>query len=408
MRTNSAAILRDALSGSIAAGTLDRFLSGLSAGELTNLHYDFELWARNDQLPPERPQGGAAWTTWLMLGGRGAGKTRAGAEWVRSVACAERARLDAPPRIALVGETLADARAVMVEGVSGLLSVHPPDSRPLYEPSKRQVTWPSGAVAQLFSAEDPESLRGPQFSAAWCDELCKWPRPDETWAMLQFGLRLGRCPRQVVTTTPRPMPLIKTLLADPLTAVTRVKTAANAANLAPSFLEAIVGRYRGTRLGRQELDAELLEDRTDTLWPRALIEQARMREAPALARVVVAVDPPVSCGKEADACGIVVAGLGSDGRAYVLADLTRERASPLDWARAAIGAYRRHAADRIVVEVNQGGDMVESVIRQVDPSVAVRAVRAMRGKYLRAEPWQRSTSRAASAMSARCPRSKTR
>ena len=182
MRTNSAAILRDALSGSIAAGTLDRFLSGLSAGELTNLHYDFELWARNDQLPPERAQGGAAWTTWLMLGGRGAGKTRAGAEWVRSVACAERARLDAPPRIALVGETLADARAVMVEGVSGLLSVHPPDSRPLYEPSKRQVTWPSGAVAQLFSAEDPESLRGPQFSAAWCDELCKWPRPDETWA----------------------------------------------------------------------------------------------------------------------------------------------------------------------------------------------------------------------------------
>ena len=348
MRTNSAAILRDALSGLIAEGTLKRFLSDLSADELTRLHYDFELWARDDQLPPGRAQGGALWTAWLMLGGRGAGKTRAGA-WVRSLACAKPDGA-APPRIALIGETPADARAVMVEGVSGLLAVHPPCARPRYQPSKRQVMWPSGAVAQLFSAEDPQSLRGPQFSAAWCDELCKWPRPDETWAMLQFGLRMGTRPRQVVTTRPRPMTLIKTLLADPLSAVTRVATAANAANLAPSFLEAIVGRYRGTRLGRQELDAELLEDRTDALWPRALIETARMREAPPLARVVVAVDPPVSSGKQADACGIVVAGLGADGRAYVLADLTRERASPLDWARAAVAAYRRHAADRIVVE----------------------------------------------------------
>jgi predicted phage terminase large subunit-like protein len=333
-------------------------------------------------LPPDAAQGGA-WTVWLMLGGRGAGKTRAGAEWVRNIAAAD---ADKPARIALVGETLTDARSVMVEGLSGLMAVHPPEGRPLYEPSKRQVTWPNGAVAQLFSAEDPESLRGPQFSHAWCDELAKWRRPDESWAMLQFGLRLGDAPRQVVTTTPRPIKLIKALLADPQCAVSRVKTAANAANLAPSFLEAIVGRYRGTRLGRQELDAELLEDRPDTLFPRALIEGCRVRAAPELGRVVVAVDPPASSGPHADACGIVVAGLGSDGRAYVLADRTVERMRPLDWARAAIGAYRAHEADRIVVETNQGGDLVETVIRQVDASVPVRAVRAMRGKWLRAEP----------------------
>ncbi len=375
--------MRSALSGSLRQGTLNRFLSSLSARELTRLHYDFELWARDDQLPPAAAQGGGAWTIWLMLGGRGAGKTRAGAEWVRGIANENAA---APARIALVGETLGSARSVMVEGVSGLLAVHPPGARPLYEPSKRQVSWPNGGIAQLFSADDPESLRGPQFSHAWCDELAKWRRPDESWAMLQFGLRLGAAPRQVVTTTPRPIKLIKALLADPYSAVSRVATAANAANLAPSFLDAIVGRYRGTRLGRQELDAELLEDRPDALFPRALIEESRVRSAPELRRVVVAVDPPASSGPHADACGIIVAGLGSEGRAYVLADRTVERARPLDWARAVIGAYRGHEADRVVVEVNQGGDLVEAVLRQVDPSVPVRPVRAMRGKWLRAEP----------------------
>ncbi len=361
------------------AKTFEQFLSTLLPRERIRIRYDFETWAREDQLPPLAAQGGGDWTTWLMLGGRGAGKTRAGAEWVRRIACA---REEPPARIALIGETHADARSIMVEGVSGLLAVHPPDERPVYEPSKRQVMWDTGAIAQLFSAEDPESLRGPQFSAAWCDELCKWRRPDETWDMLQFGLRLGTSPRQVVTTTPRPIKLIKTLLADARCAVTKVPTSANAANLAPSFLEAIVGRYRGTRLGRQELDAEILEDRPDSLWPRALIEGSRVRAAPELARVVVAVDPPVSSGGAADACGIVVAGLGRDGRAYVLADLTREGVRPLDWARAVVAAYRRFEADRIVVEVNQGGDLVEAVLRQVDASMPVRAVRAYRGKWL--------------------------
>lgn len=402
MRTNSAAILRSAFSDCIRRGTLDAFLGGLSASELTRLHYDFELWARDDQLPPSLAQSGAPWTTWLVLGGRGAGKTRAGAEWVRAIVLGSGRDKSAPAvRVALVAETLADARAVMVEGVSGLLAVHPPDARPLYEPSKRQLTWANGAVAQLFSAEDPDSLRGPQFSAAWCDELCKWRRPQETWDMLQFGLRLGEAPRQVVTTTPRPTKLIKGLLADPLTAVARAPTSANAAHLAPSFLAAIVARYRGTRLGRQELDAELLEDRVDALWPRDLIERCRVSSVPPLSRVVVAVDPPASSGPRADACGIIVAGLGpdalradarvedaraEDARAYVLADLTRERASPLEWARAVVAAYRRFEADRIVVEINQGGDLVETVIRQIDRTVPVRAVRAMRGKWLRAEP----------------------
>jgi phage terminase large subunit-like protein len=354
----------------------------LSASELGRLHYDFELWAREDQLPPDAAQGGEAWTTWLMLGGRGAGKTRAGAEWVRQIVQDDGEAI----RIALVGESLSDARSVMVEGVSGLLAVHPPDARPLYEPSKRQLSWPNGAVAQIFSAEDPDSLRGPQFSAAWCDELCKWRRPEETWDMLQFGLRLGTRPRQVVTTTPRPSKLFKALLADPLVAVTRVSTQANAANLAPSFLEAVVGRYRGTRLGRQELDAELLEDRADALWPRDLIERSRVKGAPELRRIVVAVDPPAASGPEADACGIVVAGVSEDGRGFVLADLTRRQASPLAWARSVVRAYRRFQADRVVAEVNQGGELVETVLRQIDASVPVRAVRAMRGKFLRAEP----------------------
>ena len=220
-------------------------------------------------------------------------------------------------------------------------------------------------MAQLFSAEDPEALRGPQFHAAWCDELCKWRRPDETFDMLQFGLRLGGAPRQVVTTTPRPIPLLKRLLGDERSAVTRVATAANAANLAPSFLDAIVGRYRGTRLGRQELDAEILDDRPDSLWPRALIEASRVTRAPELTRIVVAVDPPASSGPKADACGIIVAGRGEDERGYVLKDATVQGARPLTWASAVIAAYRRYDADRVVAEVNQGGDMVETVLREI-------------------------------------------
>nr|WP_244610486.1 terminase family protein [Microvirga pakistanensis] len=327
------------------------------------------------------------WTIWLMLGGRGAGKTRTGSEWVRGIALGEPDFSDAPVRrIALVGETFSDARNVMVEGPSGILAVHARHERPVWSPSLRKLEWTNGAVAHVFSAEDPDSLRGPQFEAAWADELAKWKHVEETWDMLQFGLRLGAHPRQMVTTTPRPIPLLKRFLADPAVVVSRARTADNAAHLAPAFLEAVVGRYAGTRLGRQELDGDIIEDRPDALWTREMIEAGRADAAPPLARIVVAVDPPASSSRRADACGIVAAGLDESGIAYVLEDATASGLKPPEWAAKAVALYRRLQADALVVETNQGGEMATGVIREVDPSVPVRAVRATRGKYLRAEP----------------------
>ena len=334
-------------------------------------------------MPPE-----GDWTTWVFLGGRGAGKTRAGAEWVRGMA------LGLPPfaarphgRIALVGETYLDVREVMVEGISGLLAVHPDHERPDFQVSRRRVVWPNGAVAQLFSSEDPEGLRGPQFDAAWCDELAKWRRIGETWDMLQFGLRLGEAPRQCVTTTPRAVPLLRRLLDDPHTVTTHARTHDNAANLSPAFLDTVVKRYAGTRLGRQELDGELIADRTDALWKRDQLDLQRWPGSlPDLRRVVVAVDPPATSGETADACGIVSAGIDGAGRLFVLDDKSIAGATPAAWADRAIGVFRRRNADTIVAEVNQGGEMVTAVLRQVDETVPVRTVRATRGKWLRAEP----------------------
>jgi phage terminase large subunit-like protein len=366
---------------------VERWLAVLSAGEADFLLHDWQLWARDDQLPPPLSQGSANWTTWLILGGRGAGKTRAGAEWVRGLALGKPPFATAPvERIALVGETLVDARAVMIDGPSGLLAIHPTGERPTYNASRRELTWPNGAVAQLFSADDPESLRGPQFGAAWSDELAKWRYAQATWDMLQFCLRLGDHPRQAVTTTPRPIPLLKRLIADPATAISRARTQDNAANLAPSFLSAVVVSYQGTRLGRQELDGELIEDRPDALWQRETIEQARIREAPPLEYIVVAIDPPVTSGPRADACGIVAAGRSEDGRAHILADATVQGVQPLDWALAAVSLYESLEADCIVAEVNQGGELVAEMLRQVAPTIAIRQVRATRGKYLRAGP----------------------
>ncbi|MDR3496208.1 MAG: terminase family protein, partial [Ancalomicrobiaceae bacterium] len=327
------------------------------------------------------------WTTWLLLGGRGAGKTRAGAEWVKAMA------LGFPPfttagvgRIALVGETYADVRDVMIEGVSGLLSVHRRAERPVWRTSLRRLEWSNGAIAQAFSSEDPESLRGPQFGAAWSDEIAKWRHAEECWDMLQFGLRLGETPRQVATTTPRPIPLLRRLLSEAGTVVTRASTKANAFNLAPRFLDAVVGRYNGTRLGRQELEGELIDDRPDALFRREEIDTLRVAAAPELTRIVVAVDPPATSTRTADACGIVAAGLAADGTAYVVADQTVSGARPTDWAARAVGLYHALNADCLMAEVNQGGDMVASVIREVDAGVPVKSVRATRGKYLRAEP----------------------
>jgi phage terminase large subunit-like protein len=331
------------------------------------------------QCPPAMAQGGDPWTTWLILGGRGAGKTRAGAEWVRAQAA------DPSARIALVGETERDVREVMIEGVSGLLGVHAWGERPEWIASRGRVEWKNGAVAQAFSAEDPDSLRGPQFSAAWCDELAKWRHAEATFDMLQFGLRLGVRPRQVVTTTPRPISLLKRLIADPLTAITRAGTVANAFHLSPAFLDTVVKRYRGTRLGRQELDGELIEERADALWRRAQIEACRVDAAPQCSRIVVAVDPPASATKHSAACGLVAAGRAGD-LIYVLADETVTGLSPAGWARKAIALWRKWDADALVVEVNQGGDMVRAVIHEADRNVPVTPVRAHRGKYLRAEP----------------------
>lgn len=361
---------------------LDKILNEADGVDIAWLYWDWQLWARDDQLPPAGP-----WRTWLILGGRGAGKTRAGAEWVRAQALGIPPIAERPARrVALVAETLRDARQVMVEGVSGLLAIHPPHERPRFERSKDQLVWPNGAIAQLFSAEQPDGLRGPQFEAAWADEIAKWRNAGETWDMLQFGLRLGADPRQVVTTTPRPIPLLKAILADPATVTTRAATAANAENLAPSFLAEITRRYAGSPLGRQELLGEIVEDRAGCLWRRGWIETHRVERAPELGRIVVAVDPPVTATAASDACGIVVAGLGPDGRAYVIADRTVQGREPHVWARAAIAAYRDFAADRVVAEINQGGDLVAGVLRQIDPAVPIRTVRATRGKWLRAEP----------------------
>jgi len=371
--------LRAALLASAGRPGIEAILSDLAGWQIEALLHDWEIWARPDQLAPA-----GDWTTWLVLGGRGAGKTRTGAEWLRARVFGRAG----PPagRIALVGETFADVREVMIEGVSGLLAIHPKDERPQWEVSRRRLVWPNGAIAQAFSAEDPEGLRGPQFDAAWADELAKWRYADAAWDMLQFALRLGEEPRQVVTTTPRPIPLLRRLIEDPRAVVSHATTRMNAVNLAPGFLDAVVGRYAGTRLGRQELEGALIEDRPDALWRRPAIEAARVEAAPGLARVVVAVDPPASHRKGADACGIVCAGIAEDGTGYVLKDGSLEGARPGEWAARAIALWRRYEADALVAEVNQGGDMVAAVIAEVDAGVPVTSVRATRGKWLRAEP----------------------
>ncbi len=374
-------------------GAGDPFAGDLFAEDLVTAHiarfddrtlmahaHDWSLTARPEQLPPE-----GEWRTWLMMGGRGSGKTRAGAEWVHALATGDLPGLGRDGRIALVAETFGDAREVMIDGVSGILGVAR-DQRPAFEATRRRLVWPSGAVAQMFSSEDPESLRGPQFDLAWCDELGKWRHARETWDMLQFGLRLGTSPRQLVTTTPRATPLMLALVKDKATRVTRIRTEDNAANLAAGFLDTVRARYGGTRLGRQELDGELIADREDGLWRREQLEALVVRKPGPLGRIVVAVDPPAVSEARYSCCGIVAAGLDAEGRAVVLADGSVEGASPSHWAGAVSRLYRRFDADCVVAEINQGGDMVTSVVRTVDPTLPVRTVRATRGKWLRAEP----------------------
>lgn len=388
---NIVSSLRDRLNASFKAGSLPELMASLPFSLLKAFEQDFIARAHAHQEPPLHANNGGPWTTWLMLGGRGAGKTRAGAEWVRAQAIGARPYADQRAlHIALVGETAHDAREVMIEGPSGILAQAPRGARPSWMPSRRRLEWPNGAVGLVFSADDPEQLRGPQFDAAWCDELAKWRTPVETFDNLQFGLRLGPQPRQLVTTTPKPIALIKRLVADPRTAVTRASTHVNAANLSPAFIEAVIGRYAGTRLGRQEIDGEIIEDRPDALWTRAMIEACRVAAAPplefGLQRIVIGVDPPGSARPGSDACGIVAAGINEGGIVYVLEDASVQGMQPSGWALRAVALYRRLQADAIVAEVNMGGDMVSAVLKQIDTTVPVKEVHARRGKWLRAEP----------------------
>lgn len=336
-------------------------------------------WLAHDHQYPDED---GDWTTWLLIGGRGAGKTRAGAEWIRSRA--ERAPGARPPRFALIAETYADAREIMIEGPSGLRAIAPAIARPDFEASRRRLVWPlTGAVAYCFSAEDPDGLRGHQFDAAWSDELCKWRYPEETWSNLQLALRLGAQPRQVATTTPRPLALLKRLMAAPTTRVARATTYDNRAHLPAAFFSEIAAAYEGTALGRQELLGEIVEDRAGALWTWEMIEAARIARAPEPERIVVAVDPPASASGAA--CGIVVAARTGES-AYVLADWSVAGLSPRGWAQRAAAACQEFGADRLLVEANQGGDMARDVLLAVDRALPVRAVHASRSKRLRAEP----------------------
>jgi phage terminase large subunit-like protein len=323
---------------------------------------------------------------WLVMGGRGAGKTRLGAEWVHALVYGYSTFSDDKySPIALIGETIADVRDVMIEGPAGIKkSIR--TNRPRFYASKRQLVWENGAIAQVFSSEDPESLRGPQFAAAWCDEIGKWKNAVETWDMLQFGLRLGSHPRVVATTTPRPTKLMKRLIGDGEVVKTIVTTRENEANLAPGFVNAITAQYGGSDLGRQELDGELIEDDKNAMWKRDELEQCHGVRPQELNRIIIAVDPPATSGKNSASCGIVAAGLDDDGIGWVLADRTLSSATPQQWARRAVALYHELKADRIIAETNQGGEMVVAVIRQIDANVPVKAVHASRGKRARAEP----------------------
>ena len=361
---------------SLDDATMQEVIGSLSDAERRALMFDWSVWRRPKQRTPK-----GDWRVWLILAGRGFGKTRTGAEFVREQVESGRAG-----RIALVGATAADVRDTMIEGASGLLSVFPPDRRPVYEPSKRRVTFDNGATAVAFSADQPDRLRGPNHDLAWADELAAW-RYVDAWDQLMLGLRLGHNPRVVVTTTPRPIPIVRRLAGDTTGKVhlTTGSTYENARNLSPEFIEEMRRRYEGTRLGRQELEAQIIDDVDGALWERSAIDDNRTSQSPALRRIVVAIDPAVTAGEDSNETGIIVAGVDSSGRGYVIDDRTI-KASPAEWASAAVAAYHTHKADVIVAEANQGGDLVSTLIRTVDDRVPIKMVRASRGKRTRAEP----------------------
>lgn len=288
--------------------------------------------------------------------------------------------------IAIVGETLGAARSIMVEGPSGILSVSPPYERPRFISSRNTLIWPNGAQAHLFSSARPHALRGPQFDAAWCDEVGKWRNDQMTWDMLQFGLRLGNRPQQVLTTTPRDTQLLRNLIDDPNCVVTKSSTRANTANLAPQFLRDIIGRYQGSRLGRQEIEAEMLDDRGAGLWTPDLIERQRCHNPPSFTEYILSLDPAVGVGKSVDCCGLVVLARCGKGNVYVIADASQQGLTPLQWSRHVSDTYHKFGASRLVAEVNQGGELIREVILRNDPTIRFSAVRAHRNKFERAYP----------------------
>lgn len=355
-------------------------LAGLSEDQAYQTLYDWRgFWARKNQLPPE-----GDWVFWVCLAGRGFGKTRVGAETVREWA------EDPSERILMIAPIASDVREVMLEGPSGLLGCYPHSRRPVYNPSRHLVTFPSGAIGITRSADEPERLRGPQFTKFWADELCAWRYAQEAWDQIMFGFRLqSKQLRGVITSTPKPIKTLKKLIAHPRTVVTRGSSYENRINLSEEYYRSVIAPYEGTRLGRQEIDAEILEDIPGALWNRAIIEATRIKFSDVrfelLVRVVVAIDPAVTASETSDETGIVVAGLTPTGHVVILDDLSCKE-SPLGWARVAVAAYNTRRADRIVGEVNNGGDLVEANIRAVAPNVSYRSVRASRGKALRAEP----------------------
>ncbi len=374
------------------------FYLSLSPQEAEELRWDWSFWQRPAQAEPP-----GDWSVWLAMAGRGFGKTRLGAEWVRSQMCGPTPT--APGRCrhaALVGQTAADVRDVMVRGVSGILNVHPPAFRPRYIPSLRLLEWPNGAIAHTYSAEEPDQLRGPEHDLAWTDELAKWGNPQDTWDMLQFGMRIGTHPRQLVTTTPRPIPTIREIMDGAKTGETFVtlgSTYDNVGNLAPAFIRRMEAKYEGTRLGRQELHAEMLDDVPGALWTQAMLRRRSIPDSPLSAgigtdepipqmlRIVVAIDPSGSSGEDegADDIGIIVAGKAVDGACWILEDATCSL-GPAGWGQVAVDMYNKWRADAIIGELNYGGAMVEHTIRTVSRMVPYKGVTASRGKHIRAEP----------------------
>lgn len=358
-------------------------LADLSKRELEALEYDWDFWARRNQLAP-----GGDWTFWLVLAGRGFGKTRTGAEWT-----IQRAWDHPGEHIAIIGPTARDTRSVMLsadvsdsDGASGILAISPPWFRPEYEPSNRLLKWPNGTRGTLYSAEEPDRLRGPQHHSGWVDEIAAWAGEQQAWDQFKMGLRLGKHPQVCLTTTPRPIKLITDLLKDPACVVTRGRTYDNLANLSPVFIDTIIKPYEGTRLGRQELEGEVLTDVEGALWTRKRLDDNRVRKAPDMQRIVIGVDPAGTHRPTSDETGIIVAGTGVDSHGYTIADLSCQM-SPASWGRRVVNAFWMANADCVAAEGNYGGEMVAEVIRAIDPRVPVKIVHASKGgKYVRAEP----------------------